>query len=211
MHMPLFGPSLVQVPDADLEGQAGGDRVNRAPPSARLLHKLQKKTSLLARLQVSSAGGRGTPRLGAVAKKHSSAKRAKQQQQSKALGDLGALSVSLEEAAASHGGPVAGAGGARQQFGKSVGTLRARSAIANAERERLQAVLAHPQFIADPIAAISKHLEATMPPPPLPSGSARGAVMSEAEAKQRRRDKKKRQALKREERKADGHGQMLVV
>jgi hypothetical protein len=36
------------------------------------------------------------------------------------------------------------------------------------ESGRLQAVLASPQFQADPIAAVTKHLEATLPPIPPP-------------------------------------------
>jgi hypothetical protein len=39
----------------------------------------------------------------------------------------------------------------------------------NEESERLQQVLQHPTFQADPLAAIASHLAATMPaPPPLP-------------------------------------------
>ena len=34
------------------------------------------------------------------------------------------------------------------------------------ESERLQAVLENPQFRADPIAAVTKHLQATLPPAP---------------------------------------------
>jgi hypothetical protein len=38
----------------------------------------------------------------------------------------------------------------------------------NEESERLQQVLQHPTYQSDPLAAIASHLEATMPPPPVP-------------------------------------------
>jgi hypothetical protein len=51
------------------------------------------------------------------------------------------------------------------------------------ESARLRQVLAHPQFKNDPIAAITSHLSATLPPPPQPAKAAPA---------QRRRDKKKK-------------------
>ena len=53
------------------------------------------------------------------------------------------------------------------------------------ESGRLQAVLANPQFRADPIAAITKHLQATLPPVPAPQPSS----ASSGSKRQRRRGK----------------------
>ena len=53
------------------------------------------------------------------------------------------------------------------------------------ESGRLQAVLANPQFRADPIAAITKHLEATLPPVP----AAQNSSVSGGSRRQRRRGK----------------------
>lgn len=41
-----------------------------------------------------------------------------------------------------------------------------RSACRDRETARLQQVLVHPQFQADPVAAVTAHLAATLPPPP---------------------------------------------
>jgi len=54
-------------------------------------------------------------------------------------------------------------------------------------------VLAHPQFAADPIAAVSNHLAATLPPAPAPAAApadpARRKQQKQA-AKQRRRERR---------------------
>lgn len=106
---------------------------------------------------------------------------------SAALTDLDSLTRSLAEAAAGLEGGGAGAGG-RREFGRSVGTQRAREKVAEVEAPRLQAVLAHPQFQANPLAAVASHLAATLPPPP-PKPAARGAAKDAATL---RREKKKR-------------------
>lgn len=54
------------------------------------------------------------------------------------------------------------------------------------ETERLAKVLSHPQYQADPIAAITNHLSTTLPPPRAPPRPA-------ADPKQRRKEKKQRQ------------------
>ena len=53
------------------------------------------------------------------------------------------------------------------------------------ESGRLQAVLANPQFRADPVAAITKHLEATLPPVPAAQPGSAGS----GSKRQRRRGK----------------------
>lgn len=112
-------------------------------------------------------------------------KRSKKRQPSASLGSLGLLGESLAEAVAARAAAVSGR---PRQLGASVGTLRARERVAAAEAPRMQAVLSHPQFQANPIAAIASHLSATLPPPPPPP-----AVCSKAEQQARRREKKRRQ------------------
>lgn len=86
----------------------------------------------------------------------------KKRRPSVALSNLGSLAASLQDAAKK------AAAKEQRQEGAAVGTLRARERIVKEESQRLQAVLQHPQFQADPLAAIASHLEATLPPPPLP-------------------------------------------
>ena len=78
----------------------------------------------------------------------------KKRKPSAALANLDSLSASLREVAASEGGA------GRRQFGSSVGTQRGRMRVAEVETTRLQQVLQHPQFLANPLAAISSHLAA---------------------------------------------------
>jgi hypothetical protein len=67
----------------------------------------------------------------------------------------------------------------------------------NEESERLQQVLQHPTFQADPLAAIASHLEATMPPPPAP-------LKPTMDAKQKKHQKMmKKQKLKAEQQSND--------
>ena len=70
----------------------------------------------------------------------------------------------------------------------------------NEESERLQQVLKHPQFQADPIAAIASHLQATMPPPPAPP-------RPQMDARQKRQQKK----LKKEKLKAEQQGDDMAL
>lgn len=115
----------------------------------------------------------------------------RQQKQKKrpsvALTDLASLTSSLAEAAAGLQG-----GGARREFGRSVGTQRAREKVAEVEAPRLQAVWAHPQFRANPLAAVASHLAATLPPPPpkpAAGGPAKDAATLRREKKKRRKER----------------------
>lgn len=71
-------------------------------------------------------------------------------------------------AAAASGADNSAAAGSRRdpRAGSGVGTARVRTVIQQKESARLKQVLAHPQFIADPFAAVMNHLNATLPPPP---------------------------------------------
>jgi hypothetical protein len=86
----------------------------------------------------------------------------KRKKPSVALTDLASLTASLAETAAELDASSAG----KRQLGRSVGTQRGRERVAQVESGRLQQVLAHPQFQADPLAAVASHLAATLPPPP---------------------------------------------
>lgn len=50
------------------------------------------------------------------------------------------------------------------------------------ESSRLQQVLQHPAYVADPIAAITNHLRHTLPPPPV-AGAGKGAARGAAAGK----------------------------
>ena len=65
-------------------------------------------------------------------------------------------------------------GAARKGVGSSVKRAGARESLVSSESARMAAVLAHPDYRADPLAAIARHLEATAPPPPPPPPQARG-------------------------------------
>ena len=122
------------------------------------------------------------------------AKKKKKKQPSKALTDLASLTASLSEAAGALGG---GDGGKRRQFGTSVGTQRGRERVAEVETARLQQVLDHPQFKANPLAAVASHLAATLPPPPpkpLPQQQQKDAATLRREKKKRRKQRAKGEA-----------------
>ncbi len=61
------------------------------------------------------------------------------------------------------------------------------------EAVRLEQVLQHPQFVADPFAAITAHLEATMPPKPPPPRAPPGK--SGPGSKQRKRQGGRREQM----------------
>lgn len=102
-----------------------------------------------------------------------------------ALTDLSSLTASLTEAAGALG---SSSGGRRHAFGASVGTQKGREKVAEVETARLQQVLTHPQFQANPLAAVVSHLAATVPAaPPKPA-----ARQQQKDAATLRREKKKR-------------------
>lgn len=55
------------------------------------------------------------------------------------------------------------------------------------ETARLQQVLVHPQFKADPVAAVTAHLAATLPPPPRAPKPARKQEQQPGSRKARQR------------------------
>lgn len=116
----------------------------------------------------------------------------KKRQPSAALVDLASLTHSLAEAAAGLEGGVA----ARHQFGRGVGTQRGRERVAEVETQRLQQVLSHPQFVANPLAAVASHLAATLPaaPPPPSQLPAKDAAALRREKKKRRKERARAEA-----------------
>ncbi|PRW20857.1 ribosome biogenesis slx9-like isoform X1 [Chlorella sorokiniana] len=155
------------------------ERDGPAPPQ-HVQRKLTRKVKFLERV---AATGLTTTK-GGVAKK-------KKQRPSVALTDLASLTASLNETAAGLEGAAA-----RRQFGKSVGTLKAREKVAEVETQRLQAVLQHPQFQANPLAAVASHLAATLPAAPLPAakGPAKDAATLRREKKKRRKERARQEA-----------------
>ncbi len=75
-------------------------------------------------------------------------------------------------------------------------SLQAREKVAEVETQRLQAVLQHPQFQANPLAAVASHLAATLPaaPPPPSSGPAKDAATLRREKKKRRKERARQAA-----------------
>lgn len=107
-----------------------------------------------------------------------------------ALTDLSSLTASLNEAAGTLGG--GGGGGRRHAFGAGVGTQKGREKVAEVETARLQQVLTHPQFQANPLAAVASHLAATVPaapPKPAPRQQQKDAATLRREKKKRRKER----------------------
>lgn len=73
---------------------------------------------------------------------------------------------------------------------------QAREKVAEVETQRLQAVLQHPQFQANPLAAVASHLAATLPavPPPPTKGPAKDAATLRREKKKRRKERARQEA-----------------
>ena len=107
----------------------------------------------------------------------------KKRQPSAALTNLDSLTASLHDAALE--------GASRRQFGHSVGTQRGRERVSVVETERLQQVLQHPQFMANPLAAITSHLAATLPAAPQPAShqQLKDAATLRREKKKRRKER----------------------
>ena len=73
---------------------------------------------------------------------------------------------------------------------------QAREKVAEVETQRLQAVLQHPQFQANPLAAVASHLAATLPaaPPPPSTGPQKDAATLRREKKKRRKERARQAA-----------------
>mmetsp|Transcript_8509 Transcript_8509/g.24408 ORF Transcript_8509/g.24408 Transcript_8509/m.24408 type:complete len:188 (+) Transcript_8509:228-791(+) len=127
-------------------------------PSKRLKSKVDRKMNFIARVATSAISVSG-----GVNKKKTTAKR----KVSKALADMSSLDEVLKG--------ISSSGASAKRPGKRAGTgltgagqSRARMTITKKENSRLQTVINHPHYKAQPLSAIMSHLQATLPPPELP-------------------------------------------
>ncbi|KAK9825717.1 hypothetical protein WJX74_000839 [Apatococcus lobatus] len=135
------------------------------PPPSHLQKKVTKRMRFFDKVAASKEK--------ALAAKPSIHKRSKRRREAvpASLADYSALLGSLEGAAVQSDAAAVGRAAKRRQ-GLGRGGGKKRSKITVDETVRLQSVLQHPSFQADPLAAVSAHLESTLPaapPPPEPS------------------------------------------
>ncbi|GBF95091.1 hypothetical protein Rsub_07675 [Raphidocelis subcapitata] len=171
------------------EGEGGGaEAAQPGPlPPQHVQRKVNRKVKFLERVAASKKAALAATG-GGVAKKRKA--------KSKPLPTLDSLAGALSavEAAVSDS-KASKAKQSDKGRGSSVKRLKARRAIALTETQRLQAVMEHPSFKADPLAAISHHLQATLPPPP-PTAAApkpQGSKQARKAGKQRQRLRQERQ------------------
>lgn len=177
------GKRYKAVAAAKAEGKPEPEWEGPAPP-LHVQKKLARKANFLDKVSRASAGAKLATRAGGVAK-------AKGKKKQGALPSLSTLSAVLDELGegAAGGGKGAGqagragtpAGGAKQR-GAAVKSAKQRQHILAEESSRLQQVLQHPAYVADPIAAITNHLRHTLPPPPV-AGAGKGAARGAAAGK----------------------------
>ncbi|CAK0740061.1 hypothetical protein CVIRNUC_001221 [Coccomyxa viridis] len=135
------------------------DRESRDPPVA---HRLQKKIVKRAKFLKNIASSK---RDASLTTQGGLKKRRKKDRVGKRLGDLSQLAASLGEAAQLDESRASVRAHVRPK-GLGVGGARKRLRLVERESKRLQQVLSHPQFQADPISAITHHLTANLPPAP---------------------------------------------
>lgn len=103
-------------------------------------------------------------------------KRSKKKGSAATLASLDSLAAELDGVVAAAAASGSGSGSSSKQQARgtksSIKRSRARLAVGVSETQRLQRVLAHPAYQADPIAAITNHLRSTLPGDPLPSATA---------------------------------------
>ncbi|CAL8463378.1 g2912 [Coccomyxa elongata] len=142
------------------EGAAAeAEQEREAAVTRRLQHKIAKRVQFLEKV----AASRPAPRLGV--QQGGTKKKRRNDRGPGRLGDLSNLTASLAEAAQEEDVKAA-AKAAMQSRGLGAGGTRKRLRLVEKETKRLHQVLAHPQYRSDPIAAITSHLSATLPPPP---------------------------------------------
>lgn len=146
---------------------AATDRDGDGPePPGHVKKRLTKKLHFLERVADSKRQA-----LSATAGIRKKAHKSKHKQQ-KPLPDLSSLADLLAEVGQKQQqqAPEAGQGADRQpnkQKGRTeqINGSKARRAVTQVETRRMQQVLAHPDFQANPLAAIRNHLAATLPEP----------------------------------------------
>ncbi|KAK9839430.1 hypothetical protein WJX81_001709 [Elliptochloris bilobata] len=169
---------------ADAEADGSG-----AAPPQHLQRKVLRRVRFLEK--VAAARPALAPRGGGTRKKR--------RRKGAGAPDLGALDLNLTTLAAS----LADAEREVQQRvdapqkGLGAGGAKARSRIVASETQRLRQVHAHPQFRADPIAAVASHLAATLPPAPAPP-------KAPADPAKRRQQRQLQKQRRKERRMAEG-------
>jgi hypothetical protein len=142
---------------ADAEAAAG------PKPPQHLQKKITKKVKFFEKVAKSSTAAALQAKKG-LKKRKGKAKAA--------LPDLQSLAGELEQLAGLQDGQSQQQGQSKQQQHSGKGTKssikrsKARLAVGISEMQRLQQVMQHPVFKADPIQAITNHLNATMPAAP---------------------------------------------
>eukprot|EP00873_Tetraselmis_striata_P016255 jgi/Tetstr1/436519/TSEL_025345.t1 len=161
------------------------EAAERSGPGAtqRLQKKVERKTKFLAKVATSAVVASG-----AVKKKRPAAKR----KVSKALADFSSLGDVLSEIRAPGRGE--GEGGKARKDGMGAGACRKRMKITRRENERMQMVMGHPQYKANPLSAIASHLQAVLPSQvPKPAATKDGAKPGNVNGSARRKARKGRQ------------------
>mmetsp|Transcript_20281 Transcript_20281/g.61108 ORF Transcript_20281/g.61108 Transcript_20281/m.61108 type:complete len:197 (-) Transcript_20281:201-791(-) len=175
--------AAAEVAKAGVTEEHGDDgEVGPAPPD-HIKRKLARQSQFMQKIV-------DNQRKILSAKKPGLKKKGKRKQLSGALADLSSLSGALLDAASSD---AAKAEQKAKPKGLGVGGAKKRMRINDREAVRLEQVLGHPQFIADPIAAITAHLEATMPPKPPPPKAPQAAKSGPGSGKRRRERAAERQ------------------
>lgn len=162
-------------------------RTANVPVNDRLQKKIAKRVQFLERVAATSSSTLKAK--GGVSKRKASAA-------GSTLADLSSLSGALQDVIGSSGRSGSGKSGAKAgSSGKAagdtlaVGACKKRGRIMRQETSRLQQVLQHPVFQKDPFAAVTAHLQATMPEAPAPPK----APLKPEELRTKRREKKRRQ------------------
>jgi hypothetical protein len=144
---------------------ADADAAAGPKPPPHLQKKITRKVKFFEKVAQSSATAALHAKQG-VKKKKGKAK--------SALPDLRSLAGELEQLAGLQDGQGQQQGQPQQQQRSEKGTKssikrsKARLAVGISEMQRLQQVMQHPMYKADPIQAITNHLTATMPAAPQP-------------------------------------------
>ncbi|XP_024359792.1 uncharacterized protein [Physcomitrium patens] len=140
---------MVQDAASEWSSEAGG---TSASERASVKRKMAKQIRFLNKLEE-------TQRVLSAQKKNFKKKR-KSQKTGRALNDLSSLSEFLPSITAS----------TTTTTSSKVLRSKAKQTIVTNETKQLAAVLSHPQFKANPFAAIQQHLTTTLPPPlPVPN------------------------------------------
>ncbi|KXZ46853.1 hypothetical protein GPECTOR_40g587 [Gonium pectorale] len=179
------GKRYKAVADAAAQGQE--PKFDGPAPPLRIQKKLTRKVNFLEKVSKSATSALAT-KAGGIGKKTG---------RKKALPDLSTLGAVLDEvsqrkaaAAAAAADGAAGADKHKKQRGAAVNSAKQRQHILLEESQRLQQVLKHPLYKADPIAAITNHLQHTLPPPPATKPARQGAAAAGAAGKKAAAKKK---------------------